>query len=77
MHRRDLVIRRFGALDFGIGYYEHGVWVDHADDGAARLGPSSIDVVHEWLACCEPGSREAIPLSEAVRAEPRLHVAAR
>jgi hypothetical protein len=77
MHRRDLVIRRFGALDFGIGYYEHGVWVDHADDALARPGPSSIDVVHEWLACCEEGSEEAVALGEAILVEPRLHVAAR
>ena len=31
MHRRNLIIRRFGTLDFGIGYYEDGAWVDHAD----------------------------------------------
>lgn len=77
MHRRNLIIRRFGTLDFGIGYYEDGAWVDHADDGAVRLVPSSLDAVHEWLGCCEPGSSEPIPIGEAVLAEPRLHVAAR
>ena len=30
MHRRTLVMRRFGELSFGLGYVEDGVWVDHA-----------------------------------------------
>jgi len=77
MHRRNLIIRRFGALDFGIGYYEHGVWVDHADDGAAPFGASSLDAVHEWLRCCGSVSTEAIAVTEAALAEPRLRVAAR
>ena len=77
MHRRHLVIRRFGTLDFGIGYYENGVWVDHAENGAGRFGPSSLDAVHEWLGCCDPGRTEPFALNEAVLAEPRLHVAAR
>ena len=77
MHRRNLIIRRFGTLDFGIGYYENGVWVDHAEDGAAQLGASSLDAVHEWLGCCRGQSTKAIAVSEAVLAEPRLHIAAR
>jgi hypothetical protein len=77
MHRRKLVIRRFGTLDFGIGYYENGVWVDHADDGAERFGPSSLDAVHEWLGCCEPGRNGRFAITKRVLAEARLHVAAR
>ena len=77
MHRRNLIIRRFGTLDFGIGSYEDGAWVDHADDRAAGRVPASLDAVHEWLGCCEPGSIEPIAIGEAVLAEPRLHVAAR
>ncbi len=76
MHRRTLIIRRFGILDFGIGYYEDGTWVDHAD-GAAPLGPPPLNEVHEWLGCCEPMSSAPVPIGEAVLAEPRLHVAAR
>ena len=59
MHRRSLIIRRFGPLEFGIGYYRNGVWVDHGADGEA-LEPGAetseaeepMDVVHDWLACC-------------------------
>ena len=76
MHRRNLIIRRFGALDFGIGYYEDGVWVDHATDAGASGSPS-MDVVHEWLACCDQASSKPIAIGEAVRDEPRLRVAAR
>ena len=30
MHRRTLIMRRFGEMSFGLGYVEDGVWVDHA-----------------------------------------------
>ena len=29
MHRRNLILRRFGALSFGLGYFDAGTWVDH------------------------------------------------
>jgi hypothetical protein len=77
MHRGNLIIRRFGALDFGIGYYDDGVWVDHAHDSAERSGAAPMDTVHDWLACCHPADSEPIPIGETVLAEPRLHVAAR
>ncbi|MGH2417476.1 MAG: hypothetical protein ACRDFY_04010 [Candidatus Limnocylindria bacterium] len=76
MHRRNLIIRRFGALDFGIGYYEDGVWVDHAASGAGR-GPASLDAVHEWLACCDTTTAGPIVIGEAVPGEQRLRVAVR
>jgi hypothetical protein len=77
MHRRTLIIRRFGTLDFGIGYYENGVWIDHADDGAAPLSASSLGAVHDWLGCCEPVSSEPIAIGGTVLAEPPLHAATR
>jgi hypothetical protein len=62
MHRRTLVMRRFGDLSFGLGYLEDGVWVDHAV-AAARgedvLGDASpaeraaLDAIHAWFACCD------------------------
>lgn len=76
MHRPTLILRRFGPLTFGIGYYEDGTWVDHAAD-TARAVPASNDVVHEWLGCCDTASSEPIPIGEAVMEQPRLHVAAR
>jgi hypothetical protein len=51
MDRRKLIVRRFGVLSFGLGYFENGVWVDHLvapkgayDDGVAE--------VHALLGCC-------------------------
>ena len=29
MHRRILVLRRFGPVDFGLGYFEDDAWIDH------------------------------------------------
>jgi hypothetical protein len=61
MYRRTLVLRRFGPLSFGLGYFEDGVWVDHAeaaDAGADGLstetdvGGAQLDVIHAWLDCC-------------------------
>jgi hypothetical protein len=61
MYRRTLVLRRFGPLSFGLGYFEDGIWVDHADAaGAGPEGPSTetdvggaqLDAIHAWLDCC-------------------------
>ncbi|HET9415994.1 MAG TPA: hypothetical protein VFP30_00495 [Candidatus Limnocylindria bacterium] len=66
MDRRNLVLRRFGSLDFGLGYFEDGVWVDHTTlpDGGARLniedGPFAA--VHDLLGCCAVRARP-IPVS--------------
>jgi hypothetical protein len=65
MYRRTLVLRRFGPLSFGLGYFEDGVWVDHADaagagpEGSATetdVGGAQLDAIHAWLDCCrDPG----------------------
>ena len=62
MHRRTLVMRRFGELSIGLGYLEDGVWVDHAvaaSRGEDLLGDASpaeraaLDAIHAWFACCD------------------------
>ena len=56
MHRRNLILRRFGALSFGIGYFENGTWVDHttlADRGASlSIDGRPMDAIHAMLDCC-------------------------
>ena len=56
MHRRSLVIRRFGPMDFGLGYFENGAWIDHtslADGGASLgLGEGPFSAAHDLLRCC-------------------------
>ena len=66
MHRRNLILRRFGALTFGLGYFEDGEWVDHTalpDRGRdLRIaGTASADrvAIHALLSCCEPASDHA------------------
>lgn len=81
MHQRNLIIRRFGALDFGLGYFDDGVWVDHATANgtiADELSLAPIDVVHDWLSCCDeqedqPSAIESI----VVLPERGLRIAAR
>jgi hypothetical protein len=69
MHRRNLILRRFGALSFGIGYFDDGVWVDHfgpngtagqaAGGAAAQPDEVALDAVHQWYACCgDPAAPE-------------------
>jgi hypothetical protein len=62
MHRRTLVMRRFGELSFGLGYVEEGVWIDHAvavargDDVLGNASPAervALDAIHGWFACCD------------------------
>jgi hypothetical protein len=54
MRQRTLVIRRFGVMSFGIGYYEDGEWVDHAfADATDGVQP---DEVHGWYGCCARGN---------------------
>ena len=62
MHRRTLIMRRFGVLSFGLGYIEDGVWVDHAvatAQGEGMLANASdaeratIGAIHAWFTCCE------------------------
>jgi hypothetical protein len=58
MHRRNLVLRRFGDLSFGLGWLEDGTWVDHASAGpldTAAMSESeraALDAVHAWFDCC-------------------------
>ena len=56
MHRRTLILRRFGALSFGIGYFENGTWVDHTtlpDRGASlTIDERPMTAVHTMLECC-------------------------
>jgi len=62
MHRRTLIMRRFGELSFGLGYVEEGVWVDHAvavargEDllaNASAADRAALDAIHSWFACCD------------------------
>jgi hypothetical protein len=62
MHRRTLILRRFGELSFGLGYVEDGVWVDHAmanargEDlltNASEADRVAVDAIHAWFACCD------------------------
>lgn len=59
MDRRKLIVRRFGVLSFGIGYFEKGVWVDHLtapdatyDDGLAEI--------HQLLGCCSERDKDGV-----------------
>lgn len=73
MHRRSLVIRRFGALDFGLGYFENGAWIDHTTiaDGGAGLGiaDGAFAAVHDLLGCCTTSAAAASDRG-AVRTQP-------
>jgi hypothetical protein len=62
MHRRTLIMRRFGEMSFGLGYVEDGVWVDHAiavargEDLVASASAAdrvALDAIHAWFACCD------------------------
>ncbi|HEX7173300.1 MAG TPA: hypothetical protein VF365_11935 [Candidatus Limnocylindria bacterium] len=56
MHRRSLVLRRFGPVDFGLGYFEDDAWIDHTTlaDGGASLGiaDGAFAAIHDLLECC-------------------------
>ena len=68
MHRRTLIMRRFGELSFGLGYVEDGVWVDHAvaiargEDllaNASEADRAALDAIHAWFACCDGAVSDA------------------
>lgn len=63
MHRRTLILRRFGALSFGLGYMEGNSWIDHVP-GDGLVADASVDVqtVHAWLGCCSPRRDETFTL---------------
>jgi hypothetical protein len=59
MHRRSLIMRRFGEMSFGLGYVEDGVWIDHAvavargEDllaAASAADREALDAIHAWFA---------------------------
>jgi hypothetical protein len=60
MHRRNMILRRFGDLTFGLGYFEDGEWVDHTELGDRGDGleiPGALTetdrvAIHAWLGCC-------------------------
>ena len=58
MHRPTLILRRFGPLTFGLGYYDGGTWFDHEPTDGATAGDEAMDVVHGWLSCCESATDE-------------------
>jgi hypothetical protein len=61
MHRPTLILRRFGAVSFGLGYLEDGAWIDHTtlpDRGRGlNIAGTTTDEgrreLHAMLACCE------------------------
>jgi hypothetical protein len=61
MHRPTLILRRFGAVAFGLGFFEDGAWVDHTTlpdrgrdlDIAGAATPADRLAVHAMLDCCE------------------------
>ena len=71
MDRRKLIVRRFGVLSFGLGYFNDGIWVDHlvATEGTDDEGVAEI---HAWLACC--GDRAADRLTSTTVAAAVTHV---
>jgi hypothetical protein len=80
MHRRTLIMRRFGELSFGLGYVEDGVWVDHAvavargEDllaNASEADRAALDAIHSWFACCD----EAINVSDVGEARALVAIA--
>jgi hypothetical protein len=72
MYRRRLFLRRFGAVDFGLGYFEDGIWVDHTSlaDGGTSLGidDGGLAAIHDLLGCCARRSRPISIDIEAVAA---------
>jgi hypothetical protein len=79
MYRRNLIVRRFGALSFGLGYFDNGTWIDHREgDGLVADAVADIQAVHAWLGCCSQGADlMPIPVSAARDRRERVAVAAR
>ena len=60
MHRPTLILRRFGAVSFGLGFFEDGTWVDHTtlpdrgrDLDIAGTTGEDRRALHAMLDCCE------------------------
>jgi hypothetical protein len=77
MERQNLILRRFGVLSFGLGYFANGVWVDHTQlaDGGVGLEISGTGSeadrgdIHAWLGCCADETRAA-PTDDVDRSAP-------
>ena len=67
MDRRKLIVRRFGVLSFGLGYFDDGIWVDHLVAPAGATDDPDVAAIHAWLACCgdRPDDRLAAIAVEA------------
>jgi hypothetical protein len=74
MHRRSLIMRRFGEMSFGLGYLDDGVWVDHAvavargEDllaNASAADRAALEAIHGWFACCDGVSITAREASDS------------
>ena len=82
MYRRKLITRRFGALSFGLGYFDGETWVDHvASDGLLTDAGPEVRAIHAWLNCCPTTDGRARIVAVDVRAlddvRERIAVAAR
>jgi hypothetical protein len=79
MYRRTLILRRFGALSFGLGYVEGGIWIDHREgDGLVADADPEIQAVHAWLGCCPLGvDLIPMPISAAPERQERFAIVAR
>jgi hypothetical protein len=78
MDRRKLIVRRFGVLSFGLGYFEDGVWIDHLAAPSGETDAAEMGAIHAWLDCCgdRPDGRLAALAVEARNGTPREPVAA-
>ena len=78
MHRRTLILRRFSAISFGLGYDDAGTWVDHTalpDRGRdlAIAGVSSAAdraAIHAMLSCCGQGADGQVAQLTAIPIRP-------
>ena len=79
MYRRILILRRFGALSFGLGYFEDGTWIDHREgEGLIADADPDMQTVHAWLGCCPLGvDLIPMPISAAAELRERIAVVAR
>ena len=81
MDRRKLILRRFGPMTFGLGYFDDGTWIDHAQPATERAVPEGdrwMDVVHDWLSCCIDSTDgvAVLPVRRVSQAHARSEVAA-
>jgi hypothetical protein len=74
MHRPTLILRRFGAVSFGLGFFDGGSWVDHTTlpdrgrdlDIAGTVGAEDRLALHAMLDCCETTAALGAPRLDRV-----------